>query len=509
MKEKIITLKNAVAPHAELAVKKAREVVRAINNKMKEKIITCKNAAAPHAELAVKKAREVVHAINNAKRKAKENSLTPEYNEVLNVIHPSVIWGVIITTVVFLFFGLWAGFAPLDSAAIANGSVVLSASRKTVQHLEGGIISEILVKDGDEVIQNQPLIHLNATSANSQQDLLLGQFRAAKAAEIRLLAERDDGTPNFDHPLLHDSTNPTLQELVDSQKKLFETRKKAILGQMDVLQERIMQYNEQIKGLAAQGLEVKKQNALIAQEVKSVAGLVEKGLEQKPRLLALQRRESELDSEAAKHFSEIATIRGSISESQLQIINVQNEYLKDVMTQLKDVQQQVSDLQEKILASGDILKRTIITAPQAGKITGLKYHTIGGVITPGAPIMDIVPQDDRLIIEARVLPQDIDIVHEGLPAKVMLSAYKSHFVPRLEGKVIQVSADKFTNEQTGEAFFLARIEINEGAIAKLTKNIVLYPGMPAEVFIITKEGTFLQYLASPIIDSFRRSFKEE
>jgi HlyD family type I secretion membrane fusion protein len=476
---------------------------------MKDKTIALKNTSASYAKLAANNAREILHSINNSKRRAKENSLTSEYNEVLDAIHPSVIWGGIITAVVFLFFGLWAGFAPLDSAAIANGSVVLSASRKTVQHLEGGIIQEILVKEGDNVTKGQPLIHLNATSANSQQELLLGQFRLAKASEIRLLAERDEGKPDFDNPLLNDSNNPDLVSLVEGQRKLFETRQAAVSGQINILQERIMQYNEQIKGLEDQTKEVRKQKQLIDNEVKSVSGLVEKGLEQKPRLLALQRRQSELDGETAKHASEIATIKGSISEAQLQIINVQNEYLKSVMTELKEVQQQISDLQEKIQASGDILKRTVITAPQAGKITGLKYHTLGGVITPGAPIMDIVPQDDRLIIEAQVRPQDIDIVHEGLPAKVMLTAYKSRFVPRLEGKVTQVSADRFINDKTGEAYFLARIEINDGTIAKLTKNIVLYPGMPAEAFITTGESTLLQYMASPIIDSLRKSFKEE
>lgn len=433
-----------------------------------------------------------------------------ESAEVLAAIKPAIIMGMIIAGFVLGLFGLWAGIAPLDSAAIANGSVVLSASRKTIQHLEGGIISEILVKDGDEVVQGQPLIHLNATSANAQQELLLGQFRTAKATELRLLAERDSAEElAFDHPLLKDSDNPALAKLLEGQKKLFETRRNSVSGQSDVLQERIMQYNEQIKGLEAQGLEIEKQSGLISEELNVVAGLVKKGLEQKPRLLALKRQASALDSEAAKNYSAIATIRGSISESQLQIINVQTDYLKEVMTELKDIQQQVSDLQEKIQASGDILERTTITAPQAGKITGLKYHTIGGVITPGAAIMDIVPQDDRLIIEAQVKPQDIDVVHEGLPAKVMLTAYRSRFVPRLEGKVIQVSADRFTNEKTGEPFFLARIEISEKAIEKLSDKISLYPGMPAEVFITTGESTFLQYLASPIIDSFRHSFKEQ
>jgi HlyD family type I secretion membrane fusion protein len=451
-----------------------------------------------------------IGAISNMKRKAATNPASALQEEVLDAIHPSVVWGMIITAVVFLFFGVWAGFAPLDSAAIANGSVVLSASRKTIQHLEGGIIAEILVKDGDVVTKGQPLIHLNATSANSQQDLLLGQMRIAKAAEIRLLAESENATQlNFDVPVLQDKTNPVVQDLIASQTKMFQTRRAAIIGQVGVLQERITQYNEQIKGLVAQGTEVKKQAVLINEEVKGVSALLAKGLEQKPRLLALQRRQSELDSDAAKHFSEIATIKGSISESNLQIINAKNDYLKDVMTQLKEVQQQVSDLQEKIQASGDVLKRTVITAPQSGKITGLKYHTIGGVITPGTPIMDIVPQDDVLIVEAQVRPQDIDVVREGQPAKVMLSAYKSRFVPRVEGKVIQISPDKFTNEKTGEPFFLARVEINKGAIEKLSKKVTLYPGMPAEVFITTGDGTFLQYLASPIINSLRRAFKED
>ena len=159
--------------------------------------------------------------------------------------------------------------------------------------------------------------------------------------------------------------------------------------------------------------------------------------------------------------------------------------------------------------STDVLARTVIRSPQAGKITGLKFHTRGGVINPGAPIMDVVPQDDQLIVEARVKVQDIDLVHKGLAAKVMLSAYKSRFVPRLAGKVIQVSADRFTDERSGEAYYLARVSIDDGTLAKLSKHVELYPGMPAEVFITTGESTLLQYLASPIIDSFRRSFKEE
>jgi HlyD family type I secretion membrane fusion protein len=432
-----------------------------------------------------------------------------EISELTKAIKPISKWGIIITTFVIGFFILWAGFAPLDSASIATGSVVLHENRKTIQHLEGGIISGILVKEGDFVTQGQPLINLNATSATAQQQLLLGQLRAALATEARLVAERDNKEEvDFSSmPLAQDNQNN--DEITSSQKKLFETRRSAITGQVGILQERIKQYNEQVQGLSQQAGEITKQSNLIKEEVKTVAHLLEKGLEQKPRLLALQRRQSELKGESARLLSETATISGSISEVQLQIINVQNEYLKEVMTELKDVQQVVADLREKLLASGDILERTVITAPQSGKITGLQFHTIGGVISPGATIMEIVPQNDKLIVEARVKPEDIDIVKEGLDAKVMLSAYKSRSVPRLEGKVTYLSADRFKDEQTGMYYYLAKIEINEDEIANLSTDVELYPGMPTESFIKTGESTFLNYLASPIIDSFRRSFKEQ
>ena len=433
-----------------------------------------------------------------------------EIKEVTDAIKPISRWGIIITTFVLGFFILWAGLAPLESASIATGSVVLHENRKTIQHLEGGIISEILVKEGDFVKQGQSLMTLNATSATAQQQLLLGQLRTSLATEARLVAERDDLTEiKFDSVYEAGLINDKTREIISSQERLFETRRATIMGQVDILQERIMQYNDQIDGLSAQIKEVKSQSSLIGEEVKTVAHLLEKGLEQKPRLLALKRRQSELKGQAAQFIAEIATIQGSISEVQLQIINVQNEYLKEVMTELKDVQQQVSDLREKLLASGDVLERTVITAPQAGKITGLQFHTLGGVIAPGAQIMDIVPQNDKLIVEARVKPEDIDIVREGLEAKVMLSAYKSRFVPRLNGEVIYLSADRFTDEQTGMHYYLAKIEIDEDEIANLSTDVELYPGMPTESFIKTGESTFLNYLASPIIDSFRRSFKEQ
>lgn len=429
--------------------------------------------------------------------------------EVRQAIAPATFQGLLVTAFVLLFFGVWAGTAPLDSAAIADGSVALYENRKTIQHLEGGIISEILVKEGDVVTKGQPLIVLNATSANAQQQLLMGQLQAAQAVEARLKSERDDLPEIAFEGLPVDSTSPEIMDIINSQKHLFETRRAAIKGQVDILQERIMQYNDKIAGLRTQIKEVEAQSALIAEEVATVSDLLKRGLEQKPRLLALQRRQSELKAAKAAHQADIATTQGGISEAQLQIIYLQNEYLKEVMMELRDVQQQVADVKERLSASGDILDRTVITAQQSGKVNGLRYHTIGGVIAPGAPVMDIVPQNDKLIVEARVKPEDIDIVHEGLDAKVMLTAYKSRFVPRLKGKVIQLSADIFTDEKTGISYYQARIEIDKSDLDSLSGKVELYPGMPAESFIRTGEQTLLDYLISPVLDSFRRSFKEQ
>jgi len=282
-----------------------------------------------------------------------------------------------------------------------------------------------------------------------------------------------------------------------------------LCGKTDVLEQQVLQYQDQIIGLEAQKRGARNQLVLLKDEITSVQHLLNQGFERKPRLLELQRRAAELEGKEGEYVSDIAVAKSNIARSQLEILNIQNEDLKEVMTELKEVQQTVDDLEEKLRASGDVLERTVIRAPQAGKITGLKFHTTGGVITPGQAIMDIIPQDDTLIIEAHVQPQDIDVVHEGLSAKVMLSAYRSRYVPRLEGKVTYVSADTFTNEKTGQSYYLARIAIQDGALAKLTAHVELYPGMPAETFITVGKSTLLDYLLSPLISSFHRAFKEQ
>lgn len=433
-----------------------------------------------------------------------------EIKEVMEATKPALRFGLIIVAVSILLFGVWAGFAPLDSAAVASGSIVLDSNRKTIQHLEGGIITEMLVKDGDSVVEGQDLVKLNSANAGARQDLLMGQLRAEKATELRLIAERDGKNEVlFDDEMFKNKSDPKIAKVLDSQFRLFETKYKSLLGQVDVLQQRIAQLNSQIEGYEAQKKATENQLVLIREEVEAAETLLEKGLGTKPRVLQLKRRAEELEGQKGEYIAEIAKVKESIGENELQIINIKNEHMKEVVAELKETQQKIADLTEQLHSSEDVLTRTVIKAPQSGVVTGSKFHTIGGVISPGTPIMDIVPQDDNLVVEARVLPIDIDVVHEGLKAKVILSAYKARFVPRLEGEVIRVSADKFVDEHSGDSYYLARVRISEEEIKQLDKDINLYPGMPAEVFIVTGSRTLLDYLLSPITESMNRAFREE
>lgn len=411
------------------------------------------------------------------KLRATSQKAEDETQEIRNVLAPFIRVGMVFVLIILCFFGLWGSLAPLDSAAIAPGSIVVYSNRKTVQHLEGGIVRDLLVKEGDEVTLGQPLIYLNDTSARAKQDLLMGQFRLAKATEARLEAERDQlEEVLFPLVVLEAMKQKEVAKIVDSQKRLFSTRTSTLEGQVEVLQQQILQFENQIQGLKAQRVSANKQLSLINEEIAAKEKLLAQGLLEKPRLLALQREAANLIGQKGEYQSEIAKVFESITETKLEIINIQNQYAKEVMDELKEAQQEVADLQEQLLASKDVLERTVITAPLSGKVTGLNVHTIGGVIAAGADIMDIVPSDDRLVVDARVSPQDIDIVHEGLGAKVMLSAYKSRFVPRVAGKIIHVSADRFTDEHTQEPYYLAKVEVSTQAVKSLATEVTLYPG---------------------------------
>lgn len=432
-------------------------------------------------------------------------------DEVMHMARSPIVFGIWIMVIFFGVFGIWAAFAPLDSAAIARGTVVVDSSKKTIQHLEGGIIKEILVRDGDQVEIGQPLIRLSSTAAKSRQDTLVTQFRATKALEARLIAERDNSpTIAFSTDLLQNQSNPDVQELLDTQRKLFAIRKDEVEGKINVLKQRIAQFNDQIQGVTSQASAAKRQTGYIRDEIAVVEKLLQKGDANRPRLLLLQRTESQLQGAQGQYLAEAAKARQSITEAQLEILNTRNARLNEVVKELRDTQVNAADLQEKVKASTDISERLVISSSAKGTVNGLVYHTVGGVIPPGGTVMDIVPQDDKLVIDAQVSPMDIDIVHVGLKARVRLTAFKTRTTPILEGKVVKLSADKFVDKGSNASYYVARVEIDKTAMDKLTKikHTDLYPGMPADVLIIVGTRTLLHYLFSPITDTFNHAFRE-
>lgn len=427
----------------------------------------------------------------------------------VNLARKPIQLGVWLIVLIFGVFGIWAAVAPLYSAAVAQGQIVVDTNRKTIQHLEGGIIDEILVKEGEHVAAGQALIRLNATSSSARVNLLNGQYVVAKATEARLIAERD-GKDEMVIPkeLLDQANDKAAKETIESQKRLFESRRAAVKGQVDVLGQKIKQSKEEIGGLEAQQQSAASQIKLLDEEISVVQTLLDKGNAVKPRLLALQRQAADLKGKRGEYIALIARARQTITEAEYSIMNQKNDFQNRIAQELKDTQVTLSDLQEKIRASADIMDRVVITSPIEGTVTGLNVHTKGGVITPGEKIMDIVPSNAKLIVEAQVSPSDIDVVHQDLKARVRLTAYKSRNVPLMEGRVLNVSADRFTDPRSGQAYFMARIEIDPESLKKV-KNVEPSPGMPADVLIVTGRKTVLSYLLDPISDTFLHAFREQ
>ena len=414
--------------------------------------------------------------------------------------------------VIALFFGGflgWAALAPLGSAAIAPGVVSVETNRKTIQHLEGGIIGAIKVKDGDNVKAGQVLVALDETQPRALLELVRVRQLASIALKARLVAERNDAKRiSFPDQLRARRKETKVAEIIDGQINIFNARRKAYIGQVAILNQQIKQLAEEIKGTQGQIESVKRQITLVTDEIKDVSGLVEKGLAPRPRLRALQRDAAEIEGSLSLNRSRIAQIRQAIAETRLKINELTTAKINEVSQELRDVQSELVGLEERERAVKDILNRMVIRAPLEGTVVNLQVHTLGGVIAPGAPLLDIVPSEDRLIVDSRVSPSDIDIVQVGLLAQVRFTAFSQRQTQPVDGTVTAISADRLTDGRTGEIFYLARIEIKDDLAEKLGDN-KLYPGMQAEVMIVTGERTALEYFLKPITASFNRAFRED
>jgi HlyD family secretion protein len=403
---------------------------------------------------------------------------------------------------------VWAALAPLESAAQAPGVVEVESSRKTVQHLEGGIIGAILVADGDKVVAGQPLIRLDDTKARTTLVALPAQLWDALAGEARLIAERDGApAPVYPESLTARADEIDIALVLAGQNKIFQTRRSLQKSKTELIQQRIAQTNEEIIGYQAQEAADRQRIALINEEIKGLKQLVDKGLERKPRLLALQRDLAEIEGKRGDAIAQIARAHENIAESRVSILNQENDMQNEVAGSLRDTQKKIHEFQEQIRAAQDVLTRIEVRAPEDGIVTDLRVHTPGGVVTAGEPLLDLVPPTDRMIIQAQLRPEDINLVHAGLPALVRLTPYKQRRTPPLEGTVDYVSADRLIDKHTNLPYYAAKIRIDEEKLKQLV-GVEMIPGMPAEVSIKTGESTVAMYALSPVLDSFRRAFRE-
>ncbi|MDF2795877.1 HlyD family type I secretion periplasmic adaptor subunit [Pseudomonas monteilii] len=415
--------------------------------------------------------------------------------------------GLSIVLVTFGIFGTWAAFAPLSNAVHGSGYVTVQSYRKTVQHLEGGIVKELLVRDGDNVKKDDPVIVLDESQLSAEYESTRNQLIVARYKEARLRAERDqlDTIPSVE---LKGTDSGRAQEALAGEQQVFVSRKASRLGEISVHREQISQLKAQIVGLeemirTKQGLEKS-----YSGEIKQLKDLLAQGFVDNQRLLESQRKLDMLRTEVADHKSNIAKTKLQISETELQIVQLDKKFNADVADELAQVQAQVFDLQEKEAALQDRLSRVVIRAPESGMVLDMKVHTVGGVVQAGKPLMDIVPLSSDLVIEARVAPVDIDRLELGKTADIRFSAFNNATTPVIEGKLTRISADRLTDERTGDPYYLVRVNVTDDGMKKLA-NRKLQPGMPAEVLINAGDRTMLQYLLKPARNMFAESMIEE
>ncbi|MEW5728817.1 MAG: HlyD family type I secretion periplasmic adaptor subunit [Pseudomonadota bacterium] len=403
-------------------------------------------------------------------------------------------------------FGAWAATAPLDSAAVAHGEVKVENYRKTVQHREGGIVREILVRDGTRVTAGQPLVRLDDTPILARWRQLESRLWDALATRARLTAERD-GSPEPDFSDLAGIDDGRAADVRRAQANLFHAARAARQGKQGVLEKRILLLEREADAMAAERRSKGLQLTLVHEEVATVRRLVRRGLAKKPRLLALQREAAKLEGERDDYGARIARIGQAIAATELEIANLATDHLNQVASGLREVEAEIRSLDEEMTAVRDALTRTVVRAPRGGVVVGLQVHTVGAVLQPGDRIMEIVPQNETLVVEARIRPEDIDRVHAGREARVRFRTFLRGLTPPAEGRVTQVSADLFRDEATGAGYYLARVRLDPASVERLPGELV--PGMQTDVLITTGERTALEYLLAPLTRAMDMAMREK
>ncbi|MEO1102527.1 MAG: HlyD family type I secretion periplasmic adaptor subunit [Pseudomonadota bacterium] len=416
--------------------------------------------------------------------------------------------GIITTIVLVLGVGGWAAVTKISGAVVAPGVVSVGSRVKEVQHREGGIIRAIYVDDGDHVDVGELLVTLDDTQSRASRDMVAGQLFAFRARMDRLQAERDKKDAVTFRPEIADrAEDPAVAEIINGQQGVFAARKATLAGQTSQYNEQLAQLNEQIAGLEAQRSAKEREIELVRDELVDLRQLEERDLVPRSRVVAREREAVRLEGEEGDLTARIATARGRMAEIHLLILQVEKEFQQTVLDEIEALQTEIARLTEQTVAADDELSRVELRAPVAGLVHEIEVSTVGGVIPPGGTIMKIVPDQDEMIIEAEVSPIHVDEVRTGQDADIMFSGLSMHETPRLQAKVRTVGADATRNEQTGLSFFTVRVALPESELERLG-NVVLVPGMPADVFIRTRDRTVLNYLVEPLLDAANVALRE-
>jgi HlyD family secretion protein len=416
--------------------------------------------------------------------------------------------GYAIVLVFVVGFGSWASLTPLNEAAIAPGTLKVEGTRRTIQHFEGGIVREILVRDGDKVQAGQPLIRLDQPQAAQQTETLRSQRWALLAQDARLVAELARAAEVTFPRELSSLAQARAVDAIAGQRTLFEARRVALDSQVMVLRARIEQHQASIRSSEGQIGAQRRQLVLLRAEEQNTEQLLRQGLARLPQLLALQRQVASVEGNIVDITNQMERARAQISESEREMQRVQDQRTQEVSTELREVRGRLAEAEERLRAAEDVSTRLEVTAPESGTVLNSRIFTIGAVIRPGDPILDLVPERDRIVAEVQVQPNDIDVVHTDLQAEIRLPAFKQRLVPYLHGHVTFVASDVTEDERRGLAYYRVNIQIDEDQLRALD-GIALRPGMMVEAQIQTGRRSFARYMLQPLYDSFNRAFREQ
>lgn len=419
-------------------------------------------------------------------------------------------WGMWLVLAGFGGFILWAVIAPLDAGIVANATVNVTDNRKIIQHLTGGSVEAILVREGDLVKRDQALIELDPTQAIAERGVVSAQYIVVKTVQNRLQAERDGLTEvSFDPDLLaRFADDPRLQAAIALQQRLFTTRRNALIGEAGILQENIHGAEEQIRGLRQVQGSRRAQIKFLNEELEGVRSLAAEGYVTRNRMLELERSAAELNAALAQNIADIGRARNQIAELKLRTLQLEQNFQKEVQSQLTDAQKEASALTDRLRSLDYEVTHTVIRSPIDGIVLGLNASTIGGVIQAGSVIMNVVPANEPLQVDAQIPVQAIDKMTPGLPVNITFPAFNHAQTPSIPGRVLTVSADRLVDETNKQPYYLAQIEVTPEGMDKLGSNRIR-AGMPATVTIITGERNLMSYLMKPMLDRVDNAFKEQ